>query len=80
MFIFLRNNKKKQITDTTIMNNAITGLYVLPYWKIICSDENIIGKRTNFIKTTKSNSPTTDSGASSLYPIGSVFYVYRNVN
>ena len=62
---------KIQITDITTMQAGNTGGYLPPYWKIICNDKNNNGKRQNFIKSTKTNSPTGDSGASSLPPIDS---------
>ena len=64
---------KIQLTDITTMESGNTGAYLLPYWKIICNDKNNNGKITNFIKSTKSNSPTGDSRAASVPPIGSAF-------
>ena len=64
---------KTQLTDLTIMKAGNTGGYLLPYWKNICHEENNSGKIQNFIKATKTNSPTSDSGATSLPPIGSAF-------
>ena len=64
---------KIQITDITTMKAGNTGGYLLPYWKIICNDKNNNVKIQNFIKSTKTNSPTSDSGATSLPPIGSAF-------
>ena len=55
------------------MKAGNTGAYLLPNWKIICNDKNNNGTKTNFIKSTKSNSPTGDSGETSLPPIGSAF-------
>ena len=55
------------------MKAGNTGGYLLPYWKIICIDKNNNGKIQNFIKSTKTNSPTSDSRATSLPPIGSAF-------
>ena len=55
------------------MKAGNTGGYLPPYWKIVCNDKNNNGKIQNFIKSTKSNSPTGDSGATSLPPIGSAF-------
>ena len=55
------------------MKAGNTGGYLLPYWKIICNDKNNNGKIQNFIKSTKTNSPTSDSGATSLPPVGSAF-------
>ena len=50
-----------------------TGLYLMPRWKIECKDRNNNGKINNFIKSTKTNSPTGDSGATSIPPIGNSF-------
>ena len=61
-----------QITDTTIMQHPNSGGYLLQNWNIKCNDKNNNGKIQNFIKSTKTNSPTGDSGASSLPPIASV--------
>ena len=55
------------------MKAGNTGGYLQPYWKIICNDKNNNGKIQNFIKSTKTNSPTSDSGAMSLPPIGNAF-------
>ena len=55
------------------MKSGNTGGYLLPYWKIICNDKINNGKQQNFVKSTKSISPTSDSGATSLPPIGSAF-------
>ena len=55
------------------MKAGNTGGYLLPYWKINCNDKNNNGKIQNFIKSTKTNSPTGDSGATTLPPIGTAF-------
>ena len=55
------------------MKSGNTGGYLLPYWKIFCNDKNNNGNISNFIKSTKSNSPTGDSGATTLPPIGIAF-------
>ena len=64
---------KIQITDTTIIKNGNAGGYLLPSWRILCNDKNKNGKITNFIGATKTQSPTSDSGATSLPPIGDSF-------
>ena len=61
------------MTDITVMKAGNTSDYLLPYWKIICNDKNNNGKIQNFIKSTKTNSPTGNSGATSLPPIGNAF-------
>ena len=55
------------------MKAGTTGGYLLPYWKIICNDKNNNGKIQNFIKSTKTFSPTGKSGATSPPPIGNAF-------
>ena len=55
------------------MKAGNTGGYLLPYWRNIFNDKNNNGKIQNFIKSTKTNSPTSDSGATSLPPIGDAF-------
>ena len=47
--------------------------FFLPLWRIVCNDRNKNGKQNNFIKSTKTSSPTGDSGATSLPPIGTAF-------
>ena len=50
-----------QIIDITEIKNPNAGGYLLPYWKLICNDRNNSGKIQNFLKSTKTNSPTSDS-------------------
>ena len=64
---------KKQITDSTVIRVGNGGAFILPLWKIICNNKNNNGKISNFIKTTKTNSPTSQSGATVLPPIGNAF-------
>ena len=64
---------KIQLTDITTMKSGKTGGYLLPYWKIICNDKNNNGKIQNFIESAKTNSPTGDSCATALPPIGGAF-------
>ena len=61
------------MTDITILKAGNTGAYILPYWRIICNDKNNNGKITNFTESTKTNSPTGNSGARRLPPIGTAF-------
>ena len=69
----LSKNDKIQITDTTINTDPNTGGYLLQNWVIKCNDRNGVGKTQKFIKSTKTNSPTSYSGAESLPPIGNSF-------
>ena len=64
---------KIQITDTTMMRVGNGGASILRLWKIICNNKNNNGKISNFIKTTRTNSPTSQSGASVLPHIGTAF-------
>ena len=69
------------MTDKTVMKAGNTGANLIPYWKNICNDKNNNGKRQNFIKSTQSNSPIGNSGATSLPPIGDSFmYIDTSYN
>ena len=76
----LTKYNKIQLTDITVMKAGNTGSNLLPYWKIICNDKNNNGKIQNFIKSTKSNSPTGNSGATTLPPIGSAFMFIKTTS
>ena len=77
----LTQYNKIQFTDTTVMKTGNNGGYLLPYWRIICNDKNTNGEITNFVKSTKTNSPTSESGATSLPPIGTAFrYIETSSN
>ena len=67
---------KIQITDTTVIKSPNSGGYLLQNWKRECKDKNASGKIQKFIRSTKTNSPTGDSGATSLPPIYSDSFMY----
>ena len=67
IYNFTKNDKRK-ITDTTIIRYPNEGKYLLQKWNIIFSDKTGNGKLNNIIKSTKTNSPTGDSGATTLPP------------
>ena len=69
----LTKYNKIQLTDITIIKNGNNGGYLLPGWRIFCNDRNGNGKIHNFIKGTRTNLPTGDSGATNLPPIGNAF-------
>ena len=69
----LTKYNKFQLKDTTIIKSGNKGGYLLQNWNIKCNDKNNNGKITNFIKSTETSSPTGDSGATSLPPIGTAF-------
>ena len=62
-----------QLTDTKVMKTPNSGGYCLQIWNIKCNDKNNNGKIQNFNESTKTNSPTGNSGATSLPPIGDSF-------
>ena len=64
---------KMQITDTTIIKYPNNGGYLLQNWVIECNDLNNNGKIQNFLRSTKTNSPTGSSGATGSPPIGNAF-------
>ena len=77
----LTKYNKIQLTDITVLKAGNTGGYLLPYWKIICNDKNNNGKIQNFIKSTKTNTPTGNSGATTPPPIGGAFmYIETSSN
>ena len=77
----LTKNNKLLITDTTNIKYPNTGNYLLQNWVVTCNDKNYNGKMQNFIKSTKTNSPTNFSGATSLPPIGiSLMYIETSSN
>ena len=81
MFIVLPNIKKKQFTDTTFIKSLNNCGYLAQNWNIKCNDKNGIGKISKFIRSTKTNSPSCNSGATSLPPIGSAFmYIETSSN
>ena len=77
----LTKNDKIQITDTTEMRYPNIGSDLLQKWNIKCNNKNNISKVGDFIKSTKTNSPTGHSGATSLPPIGTAFmYIETSSN
>ena len=77
----LTKNNKIQLIDTTIIKYPNNGGYLLQNFYIRCNGKNNNSKISNFIRSTKTNSPTGDSGASSLPPIGDSFlYIETSSN
>ena len=69
------------LTDTTIMKHPNNSGYLLSNWRIYCNDRNNNGKLQNFIRSTKSSSPTANSGAIVTPPIGNSFmYIETSSN
>ena len=69
----LTKYNKIQIIDTTEIRYPNTGSDLLQKWNIKCSNRNNVSKVGDFIKSTKTNSPTGHSGATNLPPIGNSF-------
>ena len=69
------------LTDTTIIKSPNIGKSLLPNWRIFCHDRNNNGNIQNFIRSTKTSSPTSNSGAIILPPIGDAFmYIESSSN
>ena len=80
MYSFTQQNKI-QLTDTTIIKYPTSGGYLLQSWRIFCNDRNNSGKIQNFIRLTKTNSSTPNSGAKRLPPIGpALMYIETSSN
>ena len=72
---------KIQITDTTEIKYPNIGSDLLQMWYIKCNNKNDVSKVGDFIKSAKTNSPTPDTGANSLPPIGNSFmYIETSSN
>ena len=70
-----------QITDTRKIKAPNTGGYLQQNWVIKCNDKINNGKTQNFLNSTKTKSPTRDSGTKSLPPIGDSFmYIETSSN
>ena len=69
----LTKYNKYYLTDITSMISPNSGSYLLQRWLIECKDKNNNGKIQNFLRSTKTSSPTGDSGADALPPIGRAF-------
>ena len=79
--IILPNIKKIQITDTTEIKFPNIGSDLLQKWNDKCNNKIDQPRITDFIKSTKTNSPTGHSGATSLSPSGMAFmYIETSSN
>ena len=64
----LIKSNKIQLTEITI-NKEGNGQYLLPRWKIVFNDKNNNFVPTSFVKATRTNSSTSESGATIVPPI-----------
>ena len=77
----LTKKNKTKITDTTIIKYPNSGGYLLQRRNIKCNDKNKNGKIQNFVRSTKTNSPSSNSGATSLRPMRDSFmYIETSSN
>ena len=66
----LTKNDNLQITDTTFIKSPNQGGYVLQQYKIECIDKNGNRKIEKAIKSSKTETPTPNTGTTNLSPIG----------
>ena len=66
---------KIQILDTRTIKYPNTGGYLFQSWIINCNGGNDAGKIQNIMKSSKTNSPTCYSGATSLPAISDIFCI-----
>ena len=77
----LTKYNKISITDITEIKFPNSGNALLQRWKNYCNNKNNQSRITDFIKSTKTNSPSSHSGATSLPPIGDSFmYIETSSN
>ena len=77
----LTKYNKIQIIDTTEIRYPNIGGDLLQKWTIKCNNRNNQSTLSDFIKSTKTSSPTNDSGATILPPIGnSYMYIETSSN
>ena len=77
----LTKYNKISITDITKITFPNSGDALLQKWKFYCNNKNNQSRISDFIKSTKTNSPSSYSGATSLPPIGSSFmYIETSSN
>ena len=77
----LTKYNKIQILDMTEIKYPNIGSDLLQKWNIKCNNKNNVSKVGDFIKSTKTTSPTGHSGATNLPPIGNSFmYIETSSN
>ena len=69
----LTKYKKISITDVTEIKFPNSGVELLQKWNIYCNNRINQARINDFIKSTKTSSPTAESGPKSLPPIGTAF-------
>ena len=77
---FLTKYDRIQLTDVTRIRSPNTGFYLLQNWVTDCIDKNNNSKIDKFIRSTKTISPTGNSGATALPPIVDSFMYIETSN
>ena len=72
-FYNLQIHNKIKITDVTKILFPNTGHDLLPKWRIVCNNRFNSSIPSDFIKSTITNSPTGQAGATVIPPIGNAF-------
>ena len=75
----LTKHDKIQFIDKTEINFPNIGSDLLQKWNIKGNKKIIQPRITDFIRSTKTNSPTSHLGATSLPPIGNFFCILKLV-
>ena len=73
----LTKYNKTVLVDETHIRYLNTGSDLLQRWKIRCSNKFGNSRVSDFVKSTKTHSPTGFSGATSLPPIGNAFMFFE---
>ena len=76
----LTKHHRIQLTDVTRIRSPNTGVYLLQIWVTDGNDKNNNSKIDKFIRLTKTNSRTGNSGATALPPIGDSFMYIETSN
>ena len=70
---YLTKYGRKQLLDTTLSKYLDQGGYLLQQWITKCNSKNDSGKMQNFIRSTRSNTTTSGSGATAFPHKGDSF-------
>ena len=73
----LSKHDRIQIIDTTFIKYPNIGGYIIQRWNLKYNDKDINGKIQNFIKSSKTSSPTDHSGAPSLSKSVTIFCILK---
>ena len=77
----LTKYNKTQLTDTTVIKYPFSGGYLVSGWRMFCNDKNNKGKIQKLIRSTKTKSPSSPAGATSLPTVGHAFmYIETSSN